>query len=246
MKMKKAKRVRKAGRRTGPVPQKLHANEVIERGIPGFRALQYRCKLTYYDVVSITTGVSSAGTYIYSANGLYDPDVTSTGHQPMSFDQMMLSFEHYCVLGAKMTANFHNTTTVTTMGCSISLNAGTSPTTVVSTLVENGVMVRDRLAQAPYDDSVKTLTMPIRIGRFLGIPNVLNDDTVKGGIAANPTEQEYFHLSVWNPDTATQYVASVEVYIEYDAVFLEPRKNSASLASALRRMIIAEEKERKC
>ena len=192
---RRPKNGRKPKRNNGPAPQKLQRNEVIERGIPGFRALSYRTKLTYYDVATISTGAGSAGTRVYSANGLYDPDITGAGHQPMPFDQLMLSFEHYVVTSAKMTVNFKNTATTNTQSVAISLNADPTPITAYGSLCENGVLVRDRLGMYPYSDSVKTLTMPISIGKFGAVRQLLDNPSYEGSVAANPVEQSYFHIS---------------------------------------------------
>ena len=227
----------------GPRPTKLYPSEVVERGIPGFRALKYRAKLNYYDVITLTSGAGVAGTYVYSANGMYDPDITSTGHQPMPFDQLMLSFEHYVVVNAKMTISFKSLSTTSTTGIGISLNAGTAATTVYTQLIENGVMVRDRLAQAPYDDSLKVLSMPISISKFGSVRNLLDNPDYSGTIAANPAEQSYFHISIWNPEGVATTSVTAEVFITYDAWFIEPRKNSVSLNAAIRRLILAEEKK---
>jgi len=230
---------------TGPRPQKLQRNEVIENGIPGYRALKYRCKLNYYDQITLSTGAGSAGTYIYSCNGLYDPDITSTGHQPMPFDSLMLSYEHYCVTSAVCTVNFKNASTTNTIGVSISLNAGQTPITVVQQLVENGVLVRDRLPVSPSSDTIKTLSMPTRIGKFGSVPQLLDNPEYNGSVAGNPVEQSYFHISAWCPDGVSVVSGIVcEVFIVYDAWFFEPRKNSVSLNRQLRDLIIAEEKDK--
>lgn len=227
----------------GPRPAKLQRNEVVERGIPGFKALRYRAKLSYYDQLSLTTGAGVAGTYVYSANGLYDPDITSTGHQPMPFDQLMLSFEHYCVVGAKMTCNFKNASTTNTIGIGISLNAGPSAITSVQQIVENGVMVRDRLPVAPSSETLKTLSIPTSIAKFGSVRDLLDNPDYNGSVAANPVEQSYFHISVWCPDSLSLVSGiTVEVYIEYDAWFFEPRKNSVSVNQVIHKLLIEEQK----
>lgn len=227
----------------GPIPQKLQRNEVIERGIPGFRALRYRAKLNYYAPVSLSTGAGSAGTYIYSANGLFNPDITGTGHQPMPFDQIMLSFEHYCVVAARMTVNFRNSSTVNTVCVGLSLNAGPTAVSTVINLIENGVMVRDRLTVSPSSDMAKTISIPISIGKFGAVPSLLSNPDFSGNIANNPVEQSYFHLSVWCPDSGSAVSGIIaEVFIEYDSWFMEPRKNSPSVNSALKALILSEEK----
>ena len=229
-------------RSNGPNPAKLQRNEVIERGIPGFRALNYRTKLTYYDVATISTGAGSAGTRVYSSNGLYDPDITGTGHQPMPFDQLMLSFEHYVTTKALMVVNFKNTSTTNTMSVAISANASSTPQTAYGQLCENGVLVRDRLGMYPYADSVKTLSFPIDVGRFGDVRTLIDNPNYEGSVSANPTEQSYFHISCWNPDTVSSTDCICEIYITYTAIFREPRKNSPSLEAALKKLVLAEEK----
>lgn len=160
----------------------------------------------------------------------------------MPFDQLMLSFEHYVVTSAKLTVNFKNTSTTNTMSVAISLNAGTTPITAYGSLAENGVLVRDRLGMYPYSDSVKTLSMPINVGAFGDVRQLLDNPSYEGSVAANPVEQSYFHISCWNPDTVSSIDCICEIYIVYQAIFREPRKNSPSLEAALKKLILAEEK----
>jgi hypothetical protein len=218
---------------------------VIERGVPGFKALRYKCRLNYYEGnVDITSGAGSCGTYIYSANGLYDPDITSTGHQPMSFDQMMLSFEHYCVVGARMTVTAKNLNATYLADVALSLNAGSAATSAYATLAENGVLVRERLNVSTLPGSQSTLVMPINIRRFGSVPTLLDNPDYAGSVAANPAEQSYFHISVWNAYNVTPVNVICEVFIEYDAWFFEPRKNSPSLSSQISQLILADERNR--
>jgi hypothetical protein len=215
---------------------------MIQPGIPGFAKQDYFAKLTYYESFTITCGAAAVGNYVFTANGLYDPNVTSTGHQPMPFDQLMLSFEHYCVVESRIHVYFRNTSDAASLAVALSLNAGSTPTTSIIAYVENGNLVRDRLSPFPTNDSTLRLSMPINIGRFGGVPNVRDDPDYRGSVAANPVEQSYFHVSAWNPDTVATPDVICEAYIEYWAWFTEPRKNSASLNSAMHRLLIAEEK----
>jgi len=215
--------------------------------MPGFSALSYRTKLTYYEpAITLYSGASIAGTYVFSANGLFDPDITSTGHQPMGFDQMMLSFEHYVVLGARMTANFRNATTTLPADVSISRNAGTTALTDYVRLVENGNMVRTKLNAINSFDAISTLSLPINIAKFGGVDDILDNPSYEGSLSANPAEQSYFHLSVWNPSTTDAVALNIEAFIEYDVIFREPRKNSLSLQQQMSKLILAESRSREC
>jgi len=162
----------------------------------------------------------------------------------MPFDQLMLSFEHYVTTKATMTVSFKNTSTSLTQGVAISLNASATPVSAYSSLVENGVLVRDRLGMYPYGDSVKTLTMPVDVGKFGCVRKLVDNPSYEGSVSANPVEQSYFHISCWNPDSVSSIDCIVEVYITYTAIFREPRKNSPSLEAALKRLILVEEKSK--
>jgi len=221
-------------------------NVVADGRLPGFARKTYKTTLNYFDFdLTIATGAGTAGTRVYSANGLYDPDITGTGHQPMPFDQLMLSFEHYVVVAAELVCSFRNTSTTTPISVSISLNSSATPVTAIQQLVENGLIVRKQLGMYPHVGCQTTLRMPIKIGRFGGIPNVLDNPSFEGSAAANPTEQSYFHLSAWNPDTVSSIDCEIEVEIRYLAVFREPRKNSVSLSKAIYGLVLAETREKK-
>jgi len=217
--------------------------EVVERGIPGFKSVSHRARLFYYDVATITTGAGSAGTRVYTTNGCYDPDVTGGGHQPMAFDQMMLSFEHYVCLKSNISVSFKNTSTTNTMSVAVSLNASATPVTAYGMLVENGVIARKRVGMYPYGGCMGQIGLSCDVAKFGDVRNLLDNPEYQGTIAANPTEQSYFHISCWNPDSVSSVDCLVEIAIVYDVVFREPRKNSPSINAALRSMIIEEKKE---
>jgi len=219
----------------GPAPRRVTPGEIIERGIPGFRALKYTTKLNYYDAFQLSTGAGSVGTYVFSANGLYDPNITGTGHQPMPFDQLMLSYEHYCVLKSRITVRFSNLTAVY-LSVSISINAGATPVTSNVALVENGNLVRESVSSGSYH-VFKVLEMPINISTFGSVKSIMSNPDYKGTISANPVEQSYFHVSVWDPINVAVSTVECEVFIEYLATFFEPRKNSVSLNRKITNLI---------
>lgn len=53
----------------------------------------------------MTIASASDGAYQYRMNSLYDPDITSTGHQPNGYDQWINFYRKYAVYGVKV--NIH-------------------------------------------------------------------------------------------------------------------------------------------
>lgn len=60
-------------------------------------------KLKYNYNGSVTGGATSETSYKWRGNSLYDPDVTSTGTQPMGYDQYSTFYDYCTVLGSKIT-----------------------------------------------------------------------------------------------------------------------------------------------
>lgn len=213
------------GDQKDPPVRRVDTQEQILPGISLFGLKVLKRRLRYSDSISLTSSTGVAGGYVFSANGLFDPDITSTGHQPVGFDQMMVSFNHYCVKRSKIIATFINTGT----HCSIAVKIAGSPTlvTIPNQIVEDGRVVRDHLNDGKIGDNyIKTLEIVCDIGRSTGVGNIRDEFDLRGSAAANPVEQEYFHVQSWGLSSTS---LEVDVVVEYEAWFTEPRDLTESL-----------------
>jgi len=195
---------------------------------PPVLSIKHRSKLLYNDNRTITATSAASNAYVFSANGLYDPDITSgiTGHQPMGFDQLMLLYEHYTVTNARITVSFVNESAAENAYVGIALFPDSSVETVPTKMIENGLLKREWLA--PNNGTAKSQCSVVhecKIAKLNGRPgNIVGDDLYRGDSASNPTEQSYFHVFAYNIATANSITVRFDVLIEYDAVFTEPRK----------------------
>jgi len=210
-----------------------------ENWVPVFPARTTR-RLRYSTSASITGTAGVVGTYIFSANGLYDPDVTGTGHQPMGFDQLMLSYNHYFVTAAKIYVGFRNSS-VTNPNVAIRVVADATATTVVDTIMEYGLLNTDVLDYKGTSGSVKRLTESVSIRKIQGVDDILDCEELGGTAATNPVEQTYFHIVTWDI-SGTNYTVLFDVVIEYTAVFVEPRLLTPSLTAAFHAVLLDEQK----
>jgi hypothetical protein len=188
--------------------------------------------LRYADSFSLTSSSGVVASYVFACNGLYDPNITGTGHQPAGFDQMMLSYEHYTVLRSRIVVEAVNTTGTSSPTVGLSIKANNIPITVNQQLLEDGLIVTERMGSAAVYGSQKCLKIACDIGRFGGVPNVLNDSDYRGNVASNPTEMSFFHIQSWSVSGDTTTIL-FEVVIEFEAVFTEPRTLSQSVAKSL-------------
>ncbi len=200
------------------------------RDLPPLFPARLRKLMNYHTncPVSSTTGVP--GGYVFIANGVYDPDITSTGHQPMGFDQMMLFYEQYTVLAStiRLTAKC-DTAGVAPVFC-VYLSPDTSVLTTSYQIIENGLVSKVNLNNYGVTGNMKELTLDCDVPNYFGRTQdqILNDPTLAGAAASNPSEGVYYILSTWDMVLSGSCTVYCTVDIVYDVVFWEPRKLTAS------------------
>lgn len=186
------------------------------------RVVQYA---TQY--ISVTSGAGTAGAYVFSANGLYDPDITGTGHQPMGFDQMMIFYNHYTVTRSRCRIQCI-ATTVAQPTVALSVSGTTTLMTVPSQIMEVGRVALLWLTGTGVANSHGAVQASCNLRTFQGLNNTIDDPDMRGDSSTNPAEQVYYVFYVWNPVDSTVCSASIQAVIEYDTIFHEPRNPSQS------------------
>lgn len=160
-------------------------------------------------------------THIFSANGLYDPDITGIGHQAIGFDQMMLLYDHYTVVGSKIVVDFRNDDTANPCNVGIRVADSTTAITDPQEWVENGYNNFKLLNIAPEWPTVTRLSEAVDIAGYLGRKDALADSQLKGSSAANPLEQVYFHCSAFTLGPVDGSTVTIQATIEFDVIFHE-------------------------
>jgi len=189
----------------------------------------------YYETAVSLSGTAGAITqYVFSANGCYDPNITSTGHQPMGFDTGMLYYEQCTVLASKITVRGVGNG-IQPVVLSVCLAPDTT-SSVLPDVVENGLCVNtilDARANGGYGtgDRVGHLYLDCDVAKYFGRPNrrgMVNDPNLYCTAAANPVEQVYYLINTWGQGSFTDNTAcSIDVIIEFEVEFWEPRKVAA-------------------
>lgn len=188
----------------------------------------------YYTWGNTLTGIGGVtATHMFSANGVYDPDISGTGHQPIGFDQLMLAYEHYSVIRSKITVGFVNNSSYA-VRAGIYLSPDGSATTDPGDLIENGLIkhvILDAKGGATTDPGVsgrvKTITLDCDVAKFFGKERYsqLLDDHFRGDSSANPLEQAYFAVFAFSSHTGTANSQVLfDATISFDVIYHEPRK----------------------
>lgn len=176
-------------------------------------------RLRYVDTIKLTdtTTPNLTKTYPFSTNSAYDPDQTIGGHQPYGFDQWGLIYNHYKVLGSKMTLRVTNGASVGQAGIIYGIKVDDDASVVLNA---PGLMEQK---DSKYDVCVsqsapRVLTKKWSLKRSM-------DPTRDGTgalIGANPGDQEYFVIYACPADASnTLGTICFQVQIDYIIQFTE-------------------------
>lgn len=173
--------------------------------------------LRYSEIVQLSVS-SGFGSFLFSANGMYDPNTTGLGHQPMGFDQLMAVYNHYHVIASSITVTCCQPLAFNdNYQMAIVLAPSTSTSTIgdIATACEQeGAVFRTLSANT-------NLTAPLR--KSWKWKSTFYDKSADGGQSgSNPAEQSFYQIFV-NDVALSTFSLNLKVDIQYTAVFDEPR-----------------------
>ena len=173
------------------------------------------CKLRYSAAVSMTgAGVNS---HVFSANGLFDPDITAAGSQPQSFDEFAAFFQRY-----RGNACFIRVTYINLDSDSVDIvtvpSSGASVYATIRDAASAPMAKHDLLAPSGSAGDRKIHTMYISPKKFQGWKDYTDDQTAL--VTANPTDQAYYHIYSGQND-ASAVTVDVIVDLIYYAKFYD-------------------------
>jgi len=221
-KHRKGKRYRSTKYRLAPL---------INRGVPSGMPTQRTASLRYVTKIELTPVLGALRDYIFRANSLFDPDQTGAGHQPMGRDTWATLYNHYVVLGSKITIE-----------ASQQEASGS-----VSNIAAVGVYLNDSITIA-YTDMTEYAearrgqyklvnsrqTKPAKLSNSFSAKNFFNITDVKDNkseigalVGFNPTEAAYYHVWGQTMDSSTTVITYI-VTIDYIVSFSEPKSLAQS------------------
>lgn len=188
-------------------------------------------KLRYSEQVQLDVAAGPQ-TYVFSANSLYDPNVSGIGHQPGCFDTWATMYNHYVVLGSKINATFFPETQTgdfnAIVGVKMDDDSGITPVVNMTTLIEqpNNLfkwrMLRSNALETKSTVTIKNWYSP---KKFFDIKDVKdNMDRIGALVTNSPSEAANYILCAGHgDDNADLPVIKVLVVIEYIVLFSEPK-----------------------
>lgn len=175
---------------------------------------------------SLTCVAGAVDYQTYSCNSMYDPDVSGIGHQPLWFDQCAALYNHYTVIGSKITIRVAGLTTVAGGNHTPTLFVLQKHPSAVPTYSDPNVVQEQTHSKAringPASGDVMTFVSKWSAKKTFG-KSVLGNNNLQGSSGGAPAEQTYWTISCKPIDGASNVGFQVNVTIEYIGVWRELR-----------------------
>lgn len=167
--------------------------------------------------------------YHFSANSIYDPNLTGTGHQPLGRDQYGLIYDHYTVIGSKIKVKFFSTRSEkqnVAMWCGTCLQDTQNTLTSLSEILEQGNANGGILTthdEAGRQSGVHTQYYSPKKMFSMGKGSIVANPRICASMGGNPTEDAIYTLLVVQPGGSGVDPNSITalVEIEYIVTFSE-------------------------
>lgn len=192
-------------------------------------------KLRYVDGFSLDPGVGSLAYHAFVANSCYDPNNSGVGHQPMNFDMWSALYNHYIVVGAKITATLSDHTGQQSGGhiFGVYLSDDLVFPTTATHMMEQG-LCRYKIGNiTPGVNSGFGLKARCTFSakKFFNITNITDNVGGLGAdVSASPIDPAYFVVFTGpTPGSSTDLTSVVcTVVIDYIVIFSEPKAQPQS------------------
>ncbi len=237
-------------------PRSKNATVTVPRDKLSFPQAMHT-KVRYSRGINFNTNNDQVALYTFSANDLFDPDKTGTGHQPRGFDEFMAIYSQFTVKSAKISIvwsmgayngpvtedatkdldqRFPYSGNSSLRACP-PVVAGVMKSTDTSlgagTVYEQQEKERQKWCHINSQSGSKVVATSCDISDFFGRPALTGHADYVGTASTSPANQVYFHC--WAGQNTTEPITSpselrirANIVITYDAVFTEPKPLAAS------------------
>lgn len=188
-------------------------------GLPGSRS----ARLRYNEVIAITCNTGILAGYVFRANSCFDPNLTSTGHQPMGFDTWAGLYNHYTVVGSKITAVvMQKQDNSAPCMCGLYLSDGSTAAFTTPSEYKEAKRGVSKVFGGYQASGKAFVSSTFSAKKFFNIADIKDNwRTLGAAVTANPTEDAFFHFWYATLDGTTESVV-VSFTIDYLVTFHEP------------------------
>ncbi len=180
----------------------------------------------YNDSCSLDPAISTPATYFFKANDLYDPNYTSTGHQPLGYDQLAAMYNKYCVVASEIRVTFCPKTTsdtVQTMGGVIVSSTSSLGGTSLYEILEQPLNRYITFRNLSNYGGPRSVTNSVNVSRFTGVKDVITSPGFNTTIGSSPSDPIYYALWVSAEDETNTAAVDAQVEIIFHVIWSRPK-----------------------
>lgn len=199
---------------------------LTSRNAPSGMPAQRTAILRYTEKMNMTSTAGAMTHQIYKANDCFAP--RAAGHQPMSWNTWETLYNHYVVLGARVSVQFSPYSDNVSPGyCGIYLTDGSAaPYTVIQSYIE---AKRGTYRALGTDGKTKHVGCKFSAKKFFNVTNVKDNlDRLGATVVGSPAELCYFDIWYSTADVSSASV-HLMVTIDYIVSFSEPKDLAQSV-----------------
>lgn len=174
-------------------------------------------KLRYVDTFALNAVAGGLSTQQIRCNGMYDPDHSGLGHQPMYYDQLLALYDHYTVLRSRIKLTIFNfTTEPSRVNIYLNDDATVTPTDMNSRMEQSSA--RNIIVSKEGGPVVLYLSWDA-YKTFGG--SILGNDNLQGTSGADPVELSLYTITAQNTALTSATSVGIQAEIVFDVVFDE-------------------------
>jgi hypothetical protein len=182
----------------------------------------------------MTSTVGAMATYVMTGNGLFDPDVTGSGLQPLGYDQYAALYQRYRCIASNIKVNFAVPAATNNANGSFDIALVPSNTSSVFstwTAAESAPYSRAKTYEG-FGAPAVGLKSRMDTATFMGVPRsaVLADDTLQAGVSANPSDMWFWHICAQTADLSTTSTIYLVIKMTYLVDFFVKQVITLSLS----------------
>lgn len=209
---RRARRRSRANRRFGPAGNRNFTTSIIN--MPRILPDRIMVHLPYRQSIVMTNNTGT-GSYILSINSIYDPNVTTGGHQVLGYDQWANFYQQYEVLSSSITV------TVLPPDLPAPARFTLYPSTTLTTQTDSVTA-----AEQPYAKTTlvtnSTLMQYTKVNHHMSVRKLEGRQTASinftAPFGASPTLERYWHMVVFSLNQTTIGNIYFDVEVVYHTV----------------------------
>lgn len=190
-------------------------------GTPSGMQVARRANLRYSSPLTLASTLGVLNSVVYRANSPFDPLAVTGDHSAYGFDQWALLYNHYVVVGAKMTLSAVTFDTQAIMlGCHLADDASTS----YNKYIDFNMARKGNQAVIVKNTKPTKITSNFSAKKFFNITDIKdNFDRLGASTSVVPTELAEFHVYAQTFDLVNSSTVDMIVQIDYIVEFSEPK-----------------------